>query len=274
MPFSFLETQNRASPDYPYILKEKENLSCHSHFHEDIEITEVISGELTVVQDGHKLLLRQGDICIIMPEEIHSYLSLTPNKIHVMKIHYQHSEEQLDLSRLRLSRSISNSDPLGKRICLITKEIRSEDDTRRIGYGYAVNRLCATILQELLRSDLCQPRETREQKKHAVSLTVLETVNDYIRAHYTEPISLETIALACGLSPYYFAHLFKESTGTTFFHYLTVYRCDKATTLLTSERRSMIDVALTCGFSDVRAFNRAFKRIYGQTPSEYRRQIR
>ena len=86
MPLSFFETQNRAAPDYPYLLKGKENLSCRSHFHQDIEITEVVSGEIIVVRDGQKLLIREGDLCIVMPEEIHSYLSLSESKVHVMKI--------------------------------------------------------------------------------------------------------------------------------------------------------------------------------------------
>ena len=272
MPFSFIETKNKAAPDYPYLLFDAINLIARSHFHQEIEITEIVSGEITVIRDGQKLLLHQGDILVIMPEEIHSYLP-SESHVHVMKLHAQHSLEQTDLSQLRIPTVLSPDSHLGQVIHLAIEEIQRENEQRLTGYGFAISQNCSYILREILRSDLCVRRAQSEQKKHNVSMTVLETVHGYIRAHYTEPISLDVIASVCGLSPYYFAHLFKESTGTTFFNYLTAYRCDKATALLLSERKSMIDVALSCGFSDVRAFNRAFKRIYGQTPSEYRNQI-
>lgn len=274
MPLSFFETQNQATQDYPYLLSNKENLICRSHFHRDMEIVEVIEGEILMIRDGQKLFLRAGEICVVMPEEIHSYLSSSPNRIHVMKLSCHHSVEKEDLSHLRIANPISIASSIGKSIHLTMAEIRREHTERRLGYGFAVSQHCAFILRELLRSDLAVRRPHSEQKKHTASMTVLQTVIDYIRAHYTEPISLETVAAVCGLSVYYFSHLFKDATGTTFFNYLTAYRCDKATELLRSDRRGMIDIALNCGFSDVRAFNRAFRRIYEQTPSEYRKQVR
>ena len=224
MPLTFIETQNKAAVDYPYLLLNKENLICRSHFHRDLELVEVVHGEVLVIRDGQKLLLKEGELCAVMPEEIHSYQSPSFSCVHVIKIACRHSVEGADLSALRLPCAISLSSPTGQRLRGALEGIRREHEARQLGYGFAVNAYCAQILRELVRSELCITRAREEQKKHVTSMSALNAVYEYVRAHYTEPIALCDIASACGFSVYYFSHLFKDATGTTFINYLTAYR--------------------------------------------------
>ena len=75
----------------------------------------------------------------------------------------------------------------------------------------------------------------------------------------------------CGFSKYYFAHYFKEITGLTFYEYLTGYRMQMAVAALQNSETGISEIALNCGFSNVRSFNLVFKAAFGTTPSKYRK---
>ncbi len=64
------------------------------------------------------------------------------------------------------------------------------------------------------------------------------------------------------------------SRGTTFFDYLTLFRLEKALPQLTYTKKTVAEIAYDCGFSNLRSFNRAFKRHIALTPSEYRKNFK
>ena len=84
---------------------------------------------------------------------------------------------------------------------------------------------------------------------------------------------LDTIAKECHFSKCYFAHEFKKLTGMTFINYLSVFRLKKAVALLKNSDMKMTEIAEFSGFSNIRSFNRTFKKHFGKSPVEYRQQI-
>lgn len=270
MSVFYHETDHTAGADYPYIQCHSRNLIYRPHFHHDIELAMVVSGRAQVLCDGREILLGEGDVCIFMPGEIHSFVSASDNLIHILKISCKHSVEKVDFTRLRFQHPLPAASPLTFALREAIPEIEREDRERKLGFGYAVREQIARIVTLILRSgegEFCEPSE---QKKHTLSLSMLEKVNAYIEEHYTEPVTLSGAAAATGFSPYYFAHLFKDVTGSTFYHHLLTYRCEKAAAMLHARERKMVEIACSCGFSDVRSFNRAFKKVMGDTPTEYR----
>lgn len=93
----------------------------------------------------------------------------------------------------------------------------------------------------------------------------------YIHRHYSDDISLSTVAAAIGISSSYLSKQFKEDLGLGFADYLCNYRIEKAMALLIETDASNKNVAQMCGFSDDAYFSRVFKRTAGITPKEYRR---
>ena len=93
---------------------------------------------------------------------------------------------------------------------------------------------------------------------------------EYIDSHYTEDISLDTIANQAGFSKFHFSRLFKIYTNYTFCDYLCYRRIKAAEELLAIPDYSITDVAMQAGFSSISTFNRLFKQHKGCTPSEYR----
>jgi len=93
---------------------------------------------------------------------------------------------------------------------------------------------------------------------------------NYLTTHYHEEISLSDIAAMLHINSSYLSQIFKKETGTTFSKYLTDLRITKAKQLLQQSSLSISDVAMKTGFNDYFYFLRIFKKITGQTPSQYR----
>jgi AraC family transcriptional regulator len=95
----------------------------------------------------------------------------------------------------------------------------------------------------------------------------------YIEEHLAEPISLAVLAQMVGLSPNYFCRAFSQSLGMPPQRYQLSQRIERAKTLLAKQGASVTDVGVSIGYSDTSAFSRAFRRVTGQSPSGYRRNI-
>ena len=95
-------------------------------------------------------------------------------------------------------------------------------------------------------------------------------VQAFIEAHYREDISMQDAAAALRYSDAYFCKLFKQCFKVNFSAYLNEYRVNKARQLMLDPRLNMKDIGAAVGYSDANYFTRVFKRLTGQTPSEYR----
>jgi len=96
----------------------------------------------------------------------------------------------------------------------------------------------------------------------------------FIGEHQAETLSLDQMAKALNVSTFYFCKMFKKATGLTFTDYLARTRIERAKNLLLNPNVRVSEVAYDCGFISLTHFNRIFKRIVGQSPTEYRRSIR
>ncbi|MGX8704982.1 MAG: helix-turn-helix domain-containing protein [bacterium] len=92
----------------------------------------------------------------------------------------------------------------------------------------------------------------------------------YISENCAKPLSLAEIAARIGISKSHFAHLFKAYTNMTFVDFLTAERIKMAESLFPNPKLHIIDIAFESGFSSISSFNRAFRRIKGCSPTEFR----
>lgn len=103
-------------------------------------------------------------------------------------------------------------------------------------------------------------------------LSYVKKVIRYIQVKYSENITIEEIALICGLNRSYLSRLFKEATGYTPNEYLLKYRMTQASKMLKETDYSVSHISYLVGYSDSFTFSKAFKRYYSQSPSAYRMQ--
>lgn len=102
---------------------------------------------------------------------------------------------------------------------------------------------------------------------------VITRARRFIAENKQGRLSLRSVAKASGASMFHFCTLFHQATGLTFSDYVARSRIEDARLLLCDRRRRMSEVAYGTGFHSMTAFNRAFRRIVGQSPTEYRTHL-
>ena len=110
----------------------------------------------------------------------------------------------------------------------------------------------------------------REEDEDMRTAIIRAEISRFIDAHYREDISMQDAAAALRYSDAYFCKLFKQCFKVNFSAYLNEYRVNKARQLILDPRLSLKDIGAAVGYSDANYFTRVFKRLTGQTPSEYR----
>jgi AraC-like DNA-binding protein len=102
---------------------------------------------------------------------------------------------------------------------------------------------------------------------------IITRAKQFIAEHQTEEISLEQVAKSVHTSKFYFCKMFKKATGINFTDYLSRVRTERAKNLLLNQNLRISEIAYEVGFQSLTHFNRVFKRILGQSPTDYRGQL-
>lgn len=110
-----------------------------------------------------------------------------------------------------------------------------------------------------------------QQKKQARRDDMLREIIEYIKVNYTdEGLCLTSIASKFGLTEKYLSQFFKERTGENLSTYVERLRMEKAAELLAESKLPIANIASHVGYNSNNTFYKAFRRIYGVSPSVYR----
>lgn len=91
-----------------------------------------------------------------------------------------------------------------------------------------------------------------------------------IEANVAEPLPLQSLASAAGMSAFHFLRVFKQIAGVTPHQYILRSRLRAAAVRLKCTRAPVLEIALDCGFRDLSNFNHAFRAEFGLNPTQYR----
>lgn len=138
--------------------------------------------------------------------------------------------------------------------------IRKADVAGSVKEIHAINREVWTAFVDTVRTF---------KKERAYSKTVWICLN-YIDSHFTEKITLDSVAGSLGMSSSYLATVFKRETGKTFLGCLTEKRIEVSKALLSKTNYSFADIACSLSFCSKSHFAKIFKKYTGYTPMEYR----
>ena len=129
-----------------------------------------------------------------------------------------------------------------------------------------IEEICAWIVK-VLEAFMDEAYATRETR----NLPAVRKAVGYIRGHFREELTLEDVAQAVHFSPYYLSRLFREELGLTFVNYLTIVRMEEAKRLLLETDQTVSRIADAVGYQDPSYFTKVFKKMEGQTPTQFRR---
>jgi len=170
--------------------------------------------------------------------------------------------------------------PTKKHFASITRQLRAwgyKADWKQLERAYfrscvlssakyrAMLRLLSIFAQHLsiLSNQLVVQREKDESAN-------MSRARQFIEKHQAEPLSLGRVAQAANISRHYFCKMFKKATGMNFIDYLSRVRVERSKTLLLNPNSRISEAAFASGFQSMTNFNRAFRRIVGRSPTQFR----
>lgn len=272
-----------------YLNRAVEQQVRHVHAHNYIEIAYVASGRGIHIFDGRQYEVSRGDLFVINYDVSHEFRSL-PGEANLVVYNcifrpefidrsLIHSRCFSDIGHIFLFHSLFRDGTAGNDIRVvggddpeigeIYEKMFREYHVR--GYGY-LELLRACLVEMLVRIfRLCRQREPAVSA--ARDRAMFDDAIRFMKEHYRQEIKVEELAAMTFLSRNYFCTCFKECTGVTVLEYIQGLRIEQACRLLRGSDRKVIDIALDVGYSDIKFFNRLFKKITGKTPSEYRQGV-
>jgi AraC family transcriptional regulator len=142
-------------------------------------------------------------------------------------------------------------------------------DQRQTAYAEALSIALACELMRVNESGLPAVTRTRGGLPQWQQQKLMQYIDEYL----AEDVSLSSLAELVQLSPYYFSRVFKQSFDTTPHRFLTSRRIERAKSLLAARKLSVTEIALDVGFSETSSFTSAFRKVTGETPTDYRRRV-
>lgn len=241
------------------------------HIHREYEVSLVVEGTVQLTVPGASMELSEGDIFLMNPFLSHELKAESPVLILSLQIppaffsSYYPQMERTEFDSLTFSDAAVRHQLLRLADTYFRQEAYSP-----LECAVGINQ----IFLSLLRTQFHHITPERERQNALTRGTRMRKILTYIEEHYTEKILLSDIARQEGLDLYYLSHYFKECFGMSFQGYVLKLRCERARQLLLTADMSLLDIGISCGFSDPKYFNKGFRDQYGCTPKAYRAGFR
>lgn len=250
-------------------IKSLHGINFPDHIHDEVELIYVEKGNSIISIDNHVQELTTGDFAIVFPNTIHKY-QLSPNlsedsnhcivAIIPLKLCGTHLNTLLNESPL--DPFILKAD-LHPNVAFAMRQLLEESLSE---YSPAV---CQALVELVLARTL--PQLTLTKIKQQESSDLIEQIIRYINQHFKEDLTLYSLSVALGVSKYHLSHIISDTMHTHFRRYLNTIRANYTSVQIRTTNRPLTQIWNEAGFESQRTFNRAFKEIYGMTPSEYRK---
>ena len=271
----------RGTPDCPVSVYTNNIQKHFSHWHPEVEIMMLISGELHCKLEDQNFSLKAGDILLINPNQFHCEVNHSEDYTHMSvifsteflampegHIFQKHFVAPLSDGRLQLPNLLKPQHPIYKTVYSALQKLAESriytEEGKLLRYTQ-IATICAAVQPYCT---LTTPQDLRQSPdEHSVNKAIL-----YIHNLYATPLTLDKIASHIPLHPTYLCKIFKAQTGHTVMEYLAQTRVDAAKFLLRRDALPMARVAELAGFPSERSFYRQFKMTTGITPQTYQKQ--
>ena len=249
--YHFGETQEMA-------LYHIEGFSHFAHLHRSYELLYVVKGNLTAFVDNRHFPMNPGDFILILPYEIHSYRNenhaecyisvFSPD--YIQEFYKRTAKQALEKPVFRLEEPVFHH----------MKQYLFLDNTRPLYSKAYLYYIAARLLEE----SVLIPQTARRSD-------LLHQILTYIQEHYLESLTLQDLASFLGYNRLYLSRYINSTLHLSFTDLLNQHRINYAAYLLGSTGDSISSIAFSCGYNNLRTFNRCFQEFEHCTPREYRK---
>lgn len=235
------------------------------HYHDGYELEIVLSGEAQNALMSHTLQFDRAALVLMSPAEVHR-LSCN-ERCEVLSVKFSATgscEKYMRSLQFPFCTHLSEGQfaQLEAHLRLLSQEL-SEASAELT--GFLAHNFAEWLIPYVVCDATVEP--VPNTHTHARMMEGLE----YVRSRFRQGLTLSEVARVCGYSPNYFGLRFRELTGMSFREYVCAERLNYACHLLSQSGMSIGDISAECGFESTAYFSRCFLQMYGQTPSEYRK---
>ena len=259
-------------------IRDKKDIKFEYHHHDFSKIVILIDGDLTYYIEGKAYILKPWDILFVNKNEIHKPV-VNPNKYYeriviwlnpdFMAKYAQGNNNLLKCFEVAIKNNYNLLRLNMKSIDIIKnliQDIQNCNNSNEFGSEILKESLFVQLMvlmnRLFLNSDKNRDIEDIQYDK------TIEGVLNYINSNLENDLSIDTIASEFFISKYYLMRKFKNQIGSSIHNYVVQKRLILARSLI-SDGLSMSSVCSRCGFNDYSIFVRAFKKVYGVSPSNY-----
>ncbi|NDI36325.1 helix-turn-helix domain-containing protein [Chengkuizengella sediminis] len=251
------------------------------HYHKEMEILAVLSGQLEVHVGEDVYLLESGDVILIGSNELHRD-RMVQEGLEYIVLQFE-IEQYFDYSIMPYIKYFAGTnDPLShlnyifknnvqakKEVFETVSEIYHESQTKRTGYEIAVTLFIHKIMLVLLRNDTNKTLSVQ----HNADFLRLKPVLDYVDSHLMEKISIGTAAQIVNMSYYHFVKFFKNTIQMTFIEYVNYKKIKKAERMLLTREDSITQIGESINMNNMAHFYKIFKKYNQCSPNEFRKKM-
>jgi AraC-like DNA-binding protein len=282
MPFHQKEL---TKPPFPFLVTAsiKKPFWFPLHWHEQIEILDILEGTLKVLINGKTWEGEKGDIFIVDTGLIHGFFDPSPeSEVRIFQFGREIFDEPLNPAddkgpeRPVFGRnpriSLAGNRVLYLRLKNLLSDINREFQKKEGGYRFIIKadlyKLAAFLLRNVPGENPFPAARIINEKNHT---RYLEQIFSFMYTCFDNPaLNLDDTAASVGLSKYYLTRFLKDQTGLGFHDHLSRIRLGRAKQYLAESDKPVIDIAYLCGFRSLATFNRVFKEYTGTYPSAFR----
>ncbi len=261
-----IQTDNFGSADHFRTRLHTDSYNYELHLHQFAEVMLVLDGEIEVTVGDKTEVARGGQFIFIFPFRPHAYKTRT----HSTTFCAVFSESLLPDFFAKCSGKVGERATFDASRAhfelwqrALIEEI--EKDKSFTPSPFEVKSALYAMVADFERQILLSPAER--------SLERSDMIISYLTEHSASPISLSDMAKALGYAENYLSHKITSFFGMNFPTLLACFRIEHAKRRLRESRATILEIAMECGFGSERSFDRAFKKITNQTPSEYRKNL-
>jgi len=231
----------------------------------------IVDGKGKFTIDGKTIELGVGDMFILPKGKVTFYQADKKHPWTYLWVGFSGSKAESILSKTQLleqyfCHSTLKSKVLDQIVKLTQFRDQKLDDITELQLIAELYKLLAFLIEEF-------PSKAMSDSSILIQ-NYIKQAKKIIHTQYGNPLKISEIAKKLNLNRSYLYKIFKEETGYSLKDYLIQIRMEKSADLLTSTTFHISEIANAIGFPDALTFSKAFKKHFGQSPSNYRKTQR
>lgn len=255
--------------------RESSNPPCQLHWHEQLEFYYVKSGGLEIMCNAHKEWIYQGDIAFINWCDFHRSLQFLDNTSHYIiqvDLEFLSSVVSGICEEKYIKGFISNTNKFAKFLKNDTvvrslfDKIIDEYFAQSYGYEFVIRGYFCEVLTHIIRN--YYNNRIENCNSYDYSFLHIKKALVYLSSHYSNHITLNSLASYMGVSSSHLCRIFKKYTGLTVTNYINQLRCYSSIPLILNGT-PITEIAFKVGYNDSNYYSRIFKKVMGVSPRQF-----